>query len=358
MKSYINLSLILVILVFTHCEKTNKTADTQKMFVQVNSPSLTGTRFKDVIFNRSDIDSTTNIPYRNLSDFATGDTQKVILKLDFYEPKRSIDAYPMRPLIIWMHGGGFEVGDKKDERETCLRFATRGFTVANINYRLNNSLTSKRENKTITADELYITAYRAAQDAKFAIRFAKSNAANARVDTNKVFFAGLSAGAVTALNIAYIKDNKIAATTISPSVLNSLGNLDYGGVALNKTSRINGIIAFAGSILDINAIQSDDTIPAICLHSGKDNMLPIGCGDSVYHLLFNFCSGREVCKKLTLRNVKTAFKFYDSSVVPVPYTPNTYTHGGVVEPGNSNFLAETGLQFALDSLYSFFKLNQ
>ncbi len=357
MKSAVKYLLIFLstIFIFIKCNKV-EIENSSKVLLKNESLLLTGERFKDIVFSRSDIDSSMDIPYKSISDFAPGDTQKVALSLDFYEPRKSIDTYSLRPLIIWMHGGGFEGDDKRNERETCLRFAERGYTVASINYRVNKSLSPKRINGTITLRDLHLTLYRAIQDARFAIRFSKSKAIEQRVDSNNIFFAGLSAGGVTALHVAYLEDSEIAPNVISQSTKDSLGGFDYGGAFLNATAKVKGIMVFSGSILDLAVIKPEENnIPAILLHSGIDNMLPIVCGDSVYHLL-DMCSGREVHKRLKNLGVRSAFKFYDSTGTPTRFVDGA-THGGVVTPGSGIYLTDDGFQFALDSLSSFFNLN-
>jgi acetyl esterase/lipase len=55
---------------------------------------------------------------------------------DWYEPKQ--DSALLRPLIIWMHGGGFKFGSKDMEATRLWSggFARRGYVCAAINYQL------------------------------------------------------------------------------------------------------------------------------------------------------------------------------------------------------------------------------
>lgn len=52
--------------------------------------------------------------------------------LDLYVPKKRSGKKP--PLIVWIHGGGWQEGDKADT--PALDIAREGFAVASINYRL------------------------------------------------------------------------------------------------------------------------------------------------------------------------------------------------------------------------------
>jgi acetyl esterase/lipase len=54
-------------------------------------------------------------------------------------PRRTLDLYVPKgdgplPLIIWVHGGGWQGGSKENPK--ALPFLTRGYAVASINYRL------------------------------------------------------------------------------------------------------------------------------------------------------------------------------------------------------------------------------
>ena len=52
---------------------------------------------------------------------------------DLYTP---LDGKTTRPFIVFMHGGGFITGDKKETKVWSQAMATHGFAVATINYRL------------------------------------------------------------------------------------------------------------------------------------------------------------------------------------------------------------------------------
>jgi acetyl esterase/lipase len=309
-------------------------------------------RYKDSVFSYSQLDITNNIIFRDsATDYHPMDSIKKDLALDFYEPRRTIDPDSMRPLIIFMHGGGFEGGDKSegDYVKNCKRFAARGYTVASINYRLRPGMCAVRES--ITLSQLVVTIYRAIQDTRYAVRYLKSRAHEADIDTNYIFFAGLSAGAVTALHLAYMDQDEIAQ---SPYIdFNTLGELDYGE-SFNNNSKVKAVIAFSGALNDINWIEAGD-IPAICLHSDEDNMLPVDEGlDSIYHELYLY-SGIRVSQRLSQLGIQSDFKRYEPGQTPPPFTCINYTHGGVVtQNGKSAFLSEDGLQFAVNTLYEFF----
>jgi acetyl esterase/lipase len=52
--------------------------------------------------------------------------------LDIYAPK---DAKNL-PVVFWIHGGGWQAGDKSDVKEKPRLFTERGFVFVSTNYRL------------------------------------------------------------------------------------------------------------------------------------------------------------------------------------------------------------------------------
>ena len=95
------------------------------------------------------------------------------LLLDVYAPAGA--AEPL-PLIVWIHGGGWRGGDKKDC--PAIRMATNGYVVASINYRF-------------TQEAIFPAQI---EDCKAAIRFLRGNAKKYSIDPDRVGVWGHSAG--------------------------------------------------------------------------------------------------------------------------------------------------------------------
>ena len=119
------------------------------------------------------------------------------LDMDVYYPQTP-PSRP-RPLLLLIHGGAFYNGDKQavGYPEMGRYFAQRGYVVASINYRLGF--------KPMAAD-VDRAGYRALQDAYAAARFLLNNADEYGIDTSSLFVAGTSAGAITALNLAFMRE--------------------------------------------------------------------------------------------------------------------------------------------------------
>ena len=59
-----------------------------------------------------------------------------LLSLDIYAPARS-DRCKALPTLIWVHGGGWAIGDKSNQLESKRKlFASVGYMLVSINYRL------------------------------------------------------------------------------------------------------------------------------------------------------------------------------------------------------------------------------
>ena len=116
-------------------------------------------RYKDIIFSEVSID-------KNLSYAAnTNPDDKNAWLFDLYQPKD--DHAGPRPLIVWVHGGGFKFGTKeaKGIQLWCKTFAQRGYVCAAINYRLSKKYPFLHFN------ELQKSCYYAVQDLKMAVSY-------------------------------------------------------------------------------------------------------------------------------------------------------------------------------------------
>ena len=109
------------------------------------------------------------------------------LLLDLYLPP---EVKEPAPGFIFIHGGGWSGGDRKDYAYHCTRFAKRGYIVATVGYRLSG--------------EAKFPA--AVQDTKCAVRWMRANAAANHMDPNRIAVMGGSAGGYLAMMIGYSSD--------------------------------------------------------------------------------------------------------------------------------------------------------
>lgn len=110
------------------------------------------------------------------------------LSLDVFQPDMRSDD---RPALVYVHGGGFLMGDKRDQGlPLCNHMASLGWVCFNINYRLSPAAT--------WPDHLV--------DAKAAIAWVREHADEYGVDPNFVAIAGGSAGGQIASMAALTAD--------------------------------------------------------------------------------------------------------------------------------------------------------
>lgn len=177
----------------------------------------------------------------------TGVTQT--LYLDFYEPVG--DSLTARPLMIWIHGGGYTDGTRQDEHIQlwCRQFAHRGYVTASIDYRLGISGGTTGKIKAI---------YRSVQDAKAAVRFFRRYADTYGIDTNKIIIAGSSVGAFTAVHTAYWDTDELPASIDTLD----LGNLEGNSGNLGYASDVAAVVNFWGAIKDSTWMDADEPMIA------------------------------------------------------------------------------------------------
>lgn len=187
----------------------------------------THTKYKDLVFPEYTV--TKDLTYNEGKLF------------DIYQPKG--DSSDSRPLIIWMHGGGFKFGSKNAGgiRLWCKTFAQRGYVCAAINYRLG------KKNLSFKYDDLVADCNNAVKDVQNAVTFFKQHAAQWDIDTSKIILAGNSAGGMLALQSAY-----------SPKV-------GFKGIA--------AIVNFWGGIFDTSWLRNA-RVPIVSVHGERDRTVP------------------------------------------------------------------------------------
>lgn len=99
--------------------------------------------------------------------------------LDFWQAKGN----GPRPLLVYIHGGGWVSGDKKREPKDITPYLEKGISVASINYRLTGEVPLPAP----------------VHDAARAIQFLRSKASEWNIDGKHIALTGGSAGACTSM---------------------------------------------------------------------------------------------------------------------------------------------------------------
>lgn len=190
-------------------------------------------RYLEPIFDSVDIKK--NMTYSTVQN--EGRTEN--LMMDIYSPAN--DSEVSRPLIIWIHGGGFTGGDKSSASTICTDLARRGFVCASINYRL----------KSAPALDWFQTLLDTEVDTIAALEYLRTNCEEYGIDRDRIFLAGDSAGGIIALNTAFFD------APIQP-------DSDRGGII--------GVVNIYGSDLWEYADVNDP--PVLTMHGTNDYTVP------------------------------------------------------------------------------------
>ena len=155
------------------------------------------------------------------------------LTMDIYKPAGHYQG--QRPLLLMMHGGSFYVGHKEEAGQAawCRHFASLGYVAVSINYRLGflpfKSALKKAE-------------LRAIEDADAALRYLLGRE-DLKVDPCRIFAAGTSAGAMTALSLAFrpqgAEKPHIRAVGAFWGSVHSLEVLDYASTPILSFQSVN-----------------------------------------------------------------------------------------------------------------------
>ena len=174
-------------------------------------------------------DTQTDIEYAKV-----GETS---LKLDLHRPQGENP-----PLIVYVHGGGWRAGSKKDV--PIVGLYDKGFAIASVDYRLSTQAVFPAQ----------------VHDIKAAIRFLRANAGLYHINASKIAIIGSSAGGHLAALVGV-----------------SNGNMELEGkvgVHLDQSSDVQAIVSFFGAS-NLETILSQSTpkglsfrIPALKLLLG------------------------------------------------------------------------------------------
>jgi acetyl esterase/lipase len=145
-------------------------------------------------------------------------------KLDLYVPENG----EKRPLLIWIHGGGWKAGNK--DRVPILWALEHGYALASINYRLTDIAKFPAQ----------------IHDCKGAIRFLRAHAAKFGYNATKIGVAGGSAGGHLVALIGTSGDVKELEGDIG-------GNLD-------QSSRVQAVLDLYGPTDFVTMVMQPSTI--------------------------------------------------------------------------------------------------
>tara|TARA_R110000868_G_scaffold86601_4_gene242867 strand:- start:1171 stop:2136 length:966 start_codon:yes stop_codon:yes gene_type:complete len=156
------------------------------------------------------------------------------LKLDIYIPK--VNKQKIYPAVLLIHGGGWLVGSKENQRVMAQHLALNGYVAISVSYRLG-----------------FEAPYPAAVlDIKDAIRWMRKNAKKHQINPDQIAVLGASAGAQLATLIGVTSDSNIYGKTTISDKVQAIVNVD-------------GIVSFIHP-----EASSEGTMASIWLSGSKD----------------------------------------------------------------------------------------
>jgi Esterase/lipase len=203
-----------------------------------------------------------DIVYGRVVKNVDDDRERMDLKLDLFVPEDG--ARTARPLLVAFHGGAFQNGDKRDSSlvEWCRYFASLGYVVSSVDYRQ-----GYRRNEKETDEAMF----RALKDANAAVRFLLKRD-SLLIHSDRIFAAGADAGAVTAMNLAFMRDENM------PVVMTERGDsLIASRQQLLRGFDIRAVANLWGAVPD-TAILRNAKIPVISFQSKEDAEIPFWTG--------------------------------------------------------------------------------
>lgn len=188
------------------------------------------------------------------------------LLMDIYEPKT---ASPFqRPLLVMIHGGGFFNGDKGEleYQRWCERFAACGYVAISVNYRMGFFAYKAAVER---------AAYRALQDVNAAIRYMLKSPNRYHIDPDRIFAAGCSAGAITALNLAFMNNANRPPMTKNIIFDKDLGPIENHVVkpSYERPVRIRAVCNMWGALFNLDMLRTAPT-SILSFHADRDPIVP------------------------------------------------------------------------------------
>jgi predicted peptidase len=207
-------------------------------------------KYKDIVF--ANVKQTNNLSY---SPNDSSDKQKAHL-FDLYQPAG--DKSTGRPLIIWMHGGGFKFGTKEAQgiQLWSKTFAERGYVCAAISYTLSKKF------PIFNFDELKRSCYHAVLDVKQAVVYFKEHYKEYNIDPDKIILAGNSAGGMLALNATYSTNAELA----------KFAGITDEGTGKDDLLKVAGVINLWGGIFDLNWLKNA-RVPIVNIYGSNDGIV-------------------------------------------------------------------------------------
>ena len=200
----------------------------------------------------------------NQSTYTYAQKENEDLQLDVYMPEN--DTEKMRPLLLYVHGGGFSGGQRDSQGivDFGRAMASQGYVVASISYSL--IMKGVGFGCAVPAHEKKKAFISSAQDIARATIFLTKKKDELGIDPQEIVLLGSSAGAEAILHAAYWPEA-----------------IKEGGQPLLLSGfRYAGLISMAGALVTLDWVTEDSAIPSQFFHGTCDNLVPYGAAPHHY----------------------------------------------------------------------------
>jgi len=265
---------------------------------------------------------TANVPYTRALVDCTDQTDQRTCKeanmvLDIWQPNNASSG-PF-PIVMTVHGGGFQSGTQEDPAPSNSYFASRGFVSFGVQYRVAKDkglypaeLKHYNPKQTYPHSQWtpYIWAmYPAVRDVKAALRWIHAHADEYNADTSSITLQGGSAGATAALELALTAGDDTFAGDYTDELKGKDRTLSSANIDQKATA--HGLIDYWGGLFSEDAMVYADgrtrfsktSVPTIAFHGTADTIMNPATGDVVCG---NLTAVGVACKKVSLPGQKHA----------------------------------------------------
>lgn len=243
--------------------------------------------------SQSFVDQTYKVTSFKDVQFATAigfDGRTDTLRMNIVVPTN--DNAVKRPLVMWIHGGGFIQGNRTDFQALAESWARRGYTAVTISYRLGIHGGLFDPPFAYDEAELIRACFRGIQDIRTGLRFLAKNASQYGIDTSRIVIGGASAGSIVALHAAYIDPldklptaiGKISDVTRINGTFTrpDLGSYEGTQHTEVQTPSVDVVLNIFGALLDLSYLDNAPFIPLFSYHQTDDPI--VACGvNRPYH---------------------------------------------------------------------------
>lgn len=216
------------------------------LFAVLAAPAEGARRFVDEVFRHVRIDRA--IQYGT----APGrDGAPEALLLDLYRPRG--DHRARRPVMVWVHGGGFSSGSRTHRtlRSLALGSARRGFVAASVDYRI-----LAPHGCAVLDEDCRAAAVSDQHDVQAAIRWVRANAGRYRLDPSRVAVGGTSVGGVLSYMVGTRADDPGAS-----------GNPGF-------SSAVRCFVSISGGYPGGGGFADAGDAPGLLFHGTADDVVP------------------------------------------------------------------------------------